>query len=137
MKQCLEGCCASAVAALKNGHNIQRYLSAKYGKNNLDYNSSYFQFYLRVQREGVEAHRANESDVSSLGIKHVVVGGNPQTSVLGQHFHHLEGLEVINEDVWKPQLIDQLQVHRDHGIWRGCVQLLKKALGYMQAWFLP
>ena len=108
-----------------------------YGKNNLDYNSSYFQFYLRVQREGVEAHRANESDVSSLGIKHVVVGGNPQTSVLGQHFHHLEGLEVINEDVWKPQLIDQLQVHRDHGIWRSCVQLLKKALGYMQAGFLP
>ncbi len=32
--------------------------------------------------------------------------------MLGQHLHHLEGLQVVDEDVWQPQLVDQLQVDR-------------------------
>ena len=99
--------------------------------------SKYSNKYLRIQGEGIETHWADESYVSSLGVEHVVIGGNPQTGMLGQHLYNLEGLEVIYKDVWKPQLIDQLQIDRDHGVWRSGVQLLKKALGDMQAGFLP
>ena len=97
----------------------------------------YVSKYLRIQGEGIETHWADESYVSSLGVEHVIIGSNPQTSMLGQHLYNLEGLEVIYKDVWKPQLIDQLQIDRDHGVWRSGVQLLKKALGYMQAGLLP
>ena len=31
-------------------------------------------------------------------------------------FGHLESLEVVDEDVGEPQLVDKLQVHWDHGL---------------------
>ena len=93
--------------------------------------------YLRIQGEGIETHWADESYVSSLGVEHVIIGSNPQTSMLGQHLYNLEGLEVIYKDVWKPQLIDQLQVDRNHCVRRRGIELTKKALGNMQARLLP
>ena len=73
--------------------------------------------YLCIQGEGIEPHWANESYVSGLRVENVIICGDPQTSMFGQDLHHLKGLEVINEDIWKPQLVDQLQIDRDHGFW--------------------
>ena len=36
---------------------------------------------------------------------------NPQSGQFGEDIDHLEGLEVVNEDVGNPEVVDQLQVH--------------------------
>ena len=71
---------------------------------------------LRVQWEGVEAHGADEGDVRGLRVEDGVLGRDPQPRVLGQHLDHLERLEVVDEDVGQPQVLDQLQVHRHQGV---------------------
>ncbi len=83
----------------------------------------YIETYLCVKWKGVEAHWTDECDVSGLRVEYVVVGGNPKTRMFGQHFHHFECFEVVYEDVRKPQLVDQLQIDGDHGVWRRGVQL--------------
>jgi hypothetical protein len=51
---------------------------------------SFKNWYLRVQRKGVESHWANESDVCGLRVEDLVVRGDPQARVLRQHLHHLK-----------------------------------------------
>ena len=36
---------------------------------------------------------------------------DPQPGQLGEHVDDLEGLEVVDEDVGHPKVVDQLQVH--------------------------
>lgn len=36
---------------------------------------------------------------------------DPETGQLGEDIDHLEGLQVVDEDVWQPQVVYQLEVH--------------------------
>lgn len=80
---------------------------------------------LRVQWEGVEAHRAYERDVRGLRVQDGVLGRHPQPRVLRQHLDHFERLEIVNEDVGQPQVLDQLQVDRHQGVRSRFIQLLQ------------
>ena len=71
---------------------------------------------LRVQWEGVEAHRAYECDVRRLRVHDGVLGRDPEPRVLRQHLDHLERLEIVDEDVGQPQVLDELQVDRHQGV---------------------
>ena len=33
-----------------------------------------------------------------------------------QNLNHLECLEVVDKDIGEPEMVDQLQVHGDHGV---------------------
>lgn len=90
-----------------------------------------------VQWEGVETHWTDEGDVGGLRVEDVVVGSNPKARVLRQNLHHFERLEIVDEDIWKPELINQLQIDRDHCVGRRGIELLEKALRNMQARLLP
>ncbi len=36
---------------------------------------------------------------------------DPQTGQLGEHVDHLERLQVVDENVWHPKIVNQLEVH--------------------------
>ena len=88
--------------------------------------------------------------MSSLGIHYLLVTRYPQTCMLGQHFYHLrqgvrillpsfpyfESLEVVDENIWKPQLFDQLQVDRNHGVCR-IIQFIEEPPWDVKPWLLP
>ena len=79
--------------------------------------------YLSIQRKVVKPHGTDEVDVGGLRVHYLFISRDPQTRVLWQHLHnlhslldnedsnnirHLEGLEVVDEDVGQPELFDQL-----------------------------
>ena len=82
--------------------------------------------HLCVQWKRVKSHRADESDVRGLGVEDVVLRGDPEAGVLGQNLHDFESLEIVDENVGQPKLVDQLQVHRDQSVRRTLVQFLPK-----------
>ena len=43
-------------------------------------------------------------------------GCKPCDSVVTRVLLYLESFEVVDEDVWKPELVDQLEVDWDHGV---------------------
>ena len=52
--------------------------------------------------------------------------------IVGFLLLYLECLEIVDEDIWKPEMVDELQVDRDHGARVGGVDLLGEALGNVQ-----
>ncbi len=75
-----------------------------------------------------------------LRVQDLVVGVDPKAGVLGEDLHDLEGLEVVDEDVWQPELVDQLQVDRVEGLRIEVlceVELLEEGVGDAQARLLP
>lgn len=63
--------------------------------------------------------------------------------MLGEHLHHLEAFQVVYENVGEPQVVDQLQVHRNQGLRGrltrvdGQVVLGKEAVRDLQPGLLP
>ena len=51
----------------------------------------------------------------------------------------LESLKVVDEDIWKPELVDQLQVDRNHRLVgaAGGVEVGQEPLGDMKAGLRP
>ena len=68
---------------------------------------------LGVQGELVEAHGADEGDVGGLAVHHRPTCVDPEAGQLGEHVDDLVGLEVVDEDVGDPEVLDKLQVHGD------------------------
>ena len=78
--------------------------------------------YLSIKRKVIKSHGTDEVDVSGLTVHDLLISGDPQTGVFGQHLHnliisnnnhyirplmtkpppimHLECLEVVDEDIW-------------------------------------
>ena len=52
--------------------------------------------------------------------------------IVGFLLLYLECLEIVDEDIWKPEMVDELQVDRDHGARVGGVDLLGEALRNVQ-----
>ena len=50
---------------------------------------------------------------------------------------YLEGLEVVDEDIWQPQMVDKLQVDRNHGVAVTGVYVVHERVGDVQAGLLP
>ena len=50
---------------------------------------------------------------------------------------YLESFEVIDEDIWQPEMIDQLQVDRDHGVTVAGVDVVQERVGDVQSGLLP
>ena len=50
---------------------------------------------------------------------------------------YLEGLEVVDEDIWQPQMADKLQVDRNHGVAVAGVDVVHERVGDVQAGLLP
>ena len=52
---------------------------------------------------------------------------------------YFESLEVVDENIWKPQLVDQLQVDRNHGLCGavGVVQVSQEPFWDMKARLSP
>ena len=57
--------------------------------------------------------------------------------MLGFLLLYLECLEIVDEDIWKPKMVDELQVDRDHGARVGGVDLLGEGLGDVQPGLPP
>ena len=72
--------------------------------------------HLSVKRKVVKPHGADEVYLRGLGVHDVLVPGDPQPGVPLQHAHHLECLQVVDEDVWQPEQVDQLQVDGYEGL---------------------
>ena len=66
---------------------------------------------MRVEREGIEDHWTDECDVGGLTVVNPFVCIDPQPSELRKNLNSLECFQIVNEDVWYPQVVDQLQVH--------------------------
>ena len=73
-----------------------------------------FLSYLRVEGKRVESHRAYEGDMRGLRVHDVFTSRDPEPGVFAQHLDHLESLEIVDENVGQPELVDELEVHRDH-----------------------
>lgn len=52
--------------------------------------------------------------MSRLGVEYVVGGVDPESGQLIEDVDHLVSLEIVNENVWHPQVLDKLEVHRHH-----------------------
>ena len=72
-------------------------------------------WYLLVERELVEGHGADEADVSGLAVEHHLFCVDPETGQLGKDVNDFVGLDVVNKDVWEPEVLHKLQVHGDEG----------------------
>ena len=72
--------------------------------------------YLGIEREVIESHGTDEVDVGGLRVHDLLISGDPQPRVFRQHLHHLECLQVVDEDVRQPKLFDQLQVDGNESI---------------------
>ena len=66
---------------------------------------------LSVKREGVEQHGADEGDVGGLAVVDPLPGVYPQSGQFGENINCLEGFQVVDEDVRKPQTFYQLEIH--------------------------
>ena len=66
---------------------------------------------LSVEWEGVKEHVANEGDVGGLAVVDPLAAIYPQSSKLGENINSLEGFQVVDEDVRKPEAFDQLEVN--------------------------
>ena len=66
---------------------------------------------MRVKREGVKQHGADEGDVGGLAVVDPLPGVYPQSGQFGEHINCLEGLQVVDEDIREPQTFYQLKVH--------------------------
>ena len=71
---------------------------------------------LGVERKVIESHGTDEVDVGGLRVHDLLISGDPQPRVFRQHLHHLERLQVVDEDVRQPKLFDQLQVDGNESI---------------------
>ena len=58
-------------------------------------------------------HGADEGDVAGLAVHHSPTRVNPQAGQLWKNVDDLVGLEVVDEDVGDPEVLDKLQVHGD------------------------
>ena len=61
--------------------------------------------YLSGKREGVEQHGEDEGDVGGLAVV------DPLPGQFGENINCLEGFQVVDEDVRKPQTFYQLEIH--------------------------
>lgn len=66
---------------------------------------------LLIQWKLVEPHWTDECDVGGLAVHHRTAGVDPQTGQLGQHVNHFVSLQVVDEDVGDPEILDELQRH--------------------------
>ena len=64
-----------------------------------------------VKREGVEEHGADEGDVGGLAVVDPLPGVYPQSGQFGENINRLEGFQVVDEDVRKPQTFYPLEIH--------------------------
>ena len=94
---------------------------------------------MSVKGKGVEYHGTDEGDVCCLTVIYSLVGVNPQTSKLRQDVDGFERFQVVDKDIWEPELVDQLQVDRNHGLFRegGGVDVSQEHLWYLQSGLCP
>ena len=64
-----------------------------------------------VEGEGIKDHGANESDVCGLAVVDSFPSIDPKTSKLRKYIYCLECLEVIDENIGNPEVLDKLQVY--------------------------
>ena len=69
---------------------------------------------LCVKGEGVKEHGADEGDVGGLAVEHGLLRGYPQAGQLRQHVDHFISLEIVNENIWNPEIFYKFQVHGNH-----------------------
>ena len=50
---------------------------------------------------------------------------------------HLKCFEVVDKDVWEPEVVDQLQVDRKHGVQVRDVEVAEVGVGDVQPGLLP
>ena len=66
---------------------------------------------MRVEREGIEDHWTDECDVGSLAVVNPLVCIDPESGKFRKNLDSLECFQIVNENVWYPEVVDQLQVH--------------------------
>ena len=50
---------------------------------------------------------------------------------------HLKCFQVVDKDVWEPEVIDKLEVDRKHGVQVGDVEVAEVTVGNVEAGLLP
>ena len=53
----------------------------------------------------------NEGDVCGLAVVDSLLSVYPQPRQLGENLDSLECFQIVNKDIWYPEVVDQLQVH--------------------------
>ena len=76
-------------------------------------------------------HWTHYFDQSGLAVQHVLVRVDPESGQLGQDVDHLEGLEVVDEDVGQPEVLDKLHTGGHHHSLRGV------GGDHVQPWLVP
>ena len=76
-------------------------------------------------------HWAHDFDQGGLAVQHVLVRVDPESGQLGQDVDHLEGLEVVDEDVGQPEVLDKLHTGGHHHSLRGV------GGDHVQPWLVP
>jgi hypothetical protein len=66
---------------------------------------------LRVKREGIKQHGADEGDVGGLAVVDPLPSVYPQSGQFRENINCLEGFQVVDEDVWNPQTFYKLKIH--------------------------
>ena len=54
--------------------------------------------------------------MGGLGVEDHVGCGYPETGQLAQYINHFVGLKIVDEYVWKPEVLDELEVHWYHDV---------------------
>ena len=76
-------------------------------------------------------HWAHYFDQGGLAVEHVLVRVDPESGQLGQDVDHLEGLQVVDEDVGQPEVLDKLHTGGHHHSLRGV------GCDHVQPWLVP
>ena len=73
---------------------------------------------LRVKRKLVKPHGAHDGNKGGLAVQHILLLVDPQSRQLREHVDHFECLEVVDENVGQPQVLDKLHICGDRGVLR-------------------
>ena len=65
--------------------------------------------------------------MGGLTVENEFIRVDPQPRKFGQHVDHFVSFQVVNKNVWQPEIFDKFQVHRTHE-WAGLVILGLKCI---------
>ena len=67
---------------------------------------------LGVEGEPGEVHLTVERDPGGLAVEERLVRAHPHPRHRGQNLHHLKRLQIVNVNIWQPNILNYLRINR-------------------------